>query len=341
MSRHRGGARTSACTALAAVLSPRPNGDRRAAAPWGNYLVRKRSRFLDRLVYELLRLLGAVARMFPFRMGITMAMLFADLVFYLDRRHRQVTIENLRLSFPGHSESELHALARRVFRHFSILTLELHYIPRRIYKANWHRYVTGTGIPTMRKIAESGRPVVIVGGHFGNWELAAHVFGLNDIAGYLVARPLDNPFIDRDFRRMRERTGMKVLDKVGSLMDMVTILRNHGVVCLLADQDAGPRGKYVEFFGRPASTSPVVEMLARATDAIIVVAACRRGPRNFEFIGEVADVIPPEEYRGREEVVNQRVATALESLIRRAPEQYFWLHRRWKSQPQPPKLRAA
>ena len=122
---------------------------------------------------------------------------------------------------------------------------------------------------------------------------------------------------------------------------MRRVLKSGGRLALVGDQDAGEKGLFVEFFGRPASTFKPTAHLALTQDApIVVVATVRVAPLRFEV--RVADLIDPRDYAGHPDAVlaiTQRYSRALEALVRQAPEQYFWLHRRWKHRP--PEVRAA
>src|SRR5205085_11965591 len=108
----------------------------------------------------------------------------------------------------------------------------------------------------------SGRPVLCVTGHFGNWELAGYSLGLVGCPTHAIARPLDNPYVDRFLRTFRERTGQKLLAKRGDFDNMEKLLQDGGLLATLADQDAGQRGIFVDFFGRPASTHKAVALMA-------------------------------------------------------------------------------
>src|SRR5947209_13223885 len=96
----------------------------------------------------------------------------------------------------------------------------------------------------------SGRPLLLVTGHFGNWELGGYVLGLLGFTTHAIARPLDNPYLDVFLRRFRERTGQKIVAKHGSFDQIQSLLARSQVLATLGDQDAGARGLFVEFFGR-------------------------------------------------------------------------------------------
>jgi KDO2-lipid IV(A) lauroyltransferase len=182
----------------------------------------------------------------------------------------------------------------------------------------------------------TGRSFLLVTGHLGNWEMTGYIFGLLGFRTYAIARPLDNPFLDRFLRRFREAAGQTILAKKGDFVAIQSVLDSGGVLATLADQDAGARGLFVEYFGRPASTHKAIALLALEHRVPLMVAATVRVGEPMRYRVYLEDLILPEEYVGRPDAVRaltQRYTTALERLVRRAPEQYFWLHRRWKHQP--------
>jgi KDO2-lipid IV(A) lauroyltransferase len=156
--------------------------------------------------------------------------------------------------------------------------------------------------------------------------------------------PLDNPFLDRYQRWFRQRHGQTVLTKKGDVERKQDVLEQGGIMATLGDQDAGQRGLYVDFFNRPASTHKAIALMALEYAVPIVVMGIARVGEPMRHRLIVSDVILPEEYADRADAVKamtQRCATALEQLIRQYPEQYFWLHRRWKHQPKQKAKKAA
>ncbi|HEY2785863.1 MAG TPA: lysophospholipid acyltransferase family protein, partial [Fimbriiglobus sp.] len=161
---------------------------------------------------------------------------------------------------------------------------------------------------------------------------------------FAIARVLDNPYLERFLKRFRQATGQTIVAKKDDFGRLQAALRTGGKVGILADQDAGPRGVFVEFFGRPASAHKAVALMALEFDAAVIVSATVRvaEPMRYEIVCE--DLIRPGDYAGRPDAVaaiTARYHAALERLIRQYPEQYFWLHRRWKSRPAERKRPAA
>src|SRR5262249_942865 len=152
--------------------------------------------------------------------------------------------------------------------------------------------------------------------------------GVLGFKSYAIARTLDNPFVDHYLRvKFREKTGQRVLSKDGDFERIQKVLAEGGLLATLGDQDAGQRGLFVDFFGRPASTHKAIALLALEHCAPLVVLGTPKISQPMHYAIEVEDVILPEEYEGQPDAVRkitQRFTLALERLILRHPEQYFW-----------------
>ncbi|MHC5542029.1 lysophospholipid acyltransferase family protein [Singulisphaera rosea] len=301
--------------------------------------MRRRNRTLDYLVYLLARLVVGIAQALSVEQSYAFAEWLARLLYRVDKRHRQVGLDNLRLAFGDrYTEVERDQIVRGVYRHFCMMLMEILHIPRKLHPTTWRDRITLVGHEAVVDRLLKGGPVIMLSGHFGNWEMAGYLFGVFGFPPNSVARTLDNPYLDTFLRSFRERTGQKMIPKTGGYDQMLEVLRTGGVLSFLADQDAGQNGMYVDFFGRPASTHKAIALLAIEHSAPVVVGYARRiGPGFRDEVGCEA-VIEPEEWTGTADdarLLTQRYTTALETVVRRSPEQYLWLHRRWKHQPKP------
>ncbi len=251
-------------------------------------------------------------------------------------------------------------LVRGMFRHLLRVVIELLLLPRKLHAETWRKYlVLPQGAQTLPPLLD-GRAALVVTAHFGNWEMAGFALGLFGFRTYAIARVLDNSHIERFALRLRQRTGQTIIAKNDDFARLTAALRAGGKVATLADQDAGPRGVFVDFFGRPASTHKAIALMAMEFDAVMVVIGVPRVrradyPQRADFDPGSAlaplfyavrcmDVIDPREYASDPNAVKAitaRYTSALERLIREYPEQYFWLHRRWKHQPKVRKSKQA
>jgi KDO2-lipid IV(A) lauroyltransferase len=296
-----------------------------------------RSRVVDYSVYLLVRVVVCALHALSYDGARKVAAVLAWLAYRIDRRHRLVAGDNLRQALgDALTEDQRDRMVRAVYRHFSNLLMEVIHVQRLLHFTNWRRYVDLAGGRLIVDGLLSGRPLMFVTGHFGNWELGGYVLGLLGFRTHAIARPLDNPYLDDFLRAFRERTGQGILAKHGDFAKMQAILKGCGAIATLGDQDAGQRGQFVDFFGRPASTHKAIALLSLEHNVPLLVIGVRKlgEPIRYEVVAQ--DLILPEEYEGRRDAIpamTQRFTAALERIVRTAPEQYFWLHRRWKHQP--------
>jgi KDO2-lipid IV(A) lauroyltransferase len=297
---------------------------------------KKRSPLVDYLVYLAVRLVVLILQMLSISASLRLANALAWLAYRFNRRHRLVAMENLAQAFPELDEAQRDELVRDVYRHFLTVMVTMVHLPRCYHIRSWRRYFDmGNGAPLVAALL-SGRPVLLVTGHFGNWEMGGYTLGTFGFSTWAIARPLDNPYLDRFLGQFRQRTGQSLLAKHGDFEKMQGILEQGGVIATLGDQDAGQRGLFVDFFGRPASTHKAIALMALEYNVLMVVLGIPRVAPPLKHQLVVTDVIDPAEYAGRPDAVRAitvRFTQALEALIRQYPEQYFWLHRRWKHQP--------
>jgi KDO2-lipid IV(A) lauroyltransferase len=298
---------------------------------------KRHSRYLDFLVYLVIRILVCIIQALPLELALGFAGFLARLAYRIDRRHREAARENLQYAF-GEEMSPMgrDRVVHSVYAHFCRLLIEIMFLPRRMRLHNWRRFIKLKNQRLFVDYLLSGRPLLIVTGHFGNWEMAGYTLALLGFRTHAVARPLDNPYLDDFLRRFRERTGQRLLAKKGDFDQMQEILSGGGILATLADQDAGQRGLFIDFFGRPASTHKAIALLALEYSVPIIVSLARNLGQPLLYEMATEEVILPEEYQGRPDAVralSERFTAALERGICRAPEQYFWLHRRWKHQP--------
>ncbi len=298
---------------------------------------RPRNRSLDYLSYLAVRLVVGVAQALTVEQSYALADALAALLYRVDKRHRAVGLENLRVAFGElYSESDRDRIVRGVYRHFCRMLMEMLHIPRKLHPETWRERITLVNQGAVLERLLRGGPIIMLTGHFGNWEMAGYLFGVFGFPPNSVYRTLDNPYLDRFLKDFRERTGQKMIPKSGGYEQMLDVLNGGGVLSFLADQDAGERGMFVEFFGRPASTHKSIALLALEHRAPVFVGYARRIGPGFRYEVGCEVILEPEDFAGSADdarLLTQRYTSALERIIRRDPDQYLWLHRRWKHQP--------
>ena len=292
----------------------------------------------DLAVALAVRTVVCLVQALPPAVAFKIARFLAWVGYKIDKRHRAVAADNLRHAFPelAADPARLDRLVRAVYRHFAAMVVEIALLPRKMHTATWRKYMTLYPGARIMPGLLADRPLLIVTGHFGNWEMAGFMLGANGFKTYAIARTLDNPHLERFFKRFRTATGQKIIAKNDDFDRLTAALKGSAKVATLADQDAGPRGLFVDFFGRPASTHKAVALMAIEFDAVLAVIGVPRLAEPMFYAVVCEDVIDPRDYADRPDAVRaitERYTAALERLIRRHPEQYFWLHRRWKHQP--------
>ena len=290
--------------------------------------------FVNYVVYVLARLALCVAQAVRIETCERIANWTAWLCYDGLRIRRSIVDDNLQQAFPEKSVDERNSIGRGMWRHIVLMICELAHVPRKVHETNWREYINVTGNEQVKHLL-SPRPTILVSGHYGNFEVGGVVAGLFGFPTYTVARPLDNPLLDNFLQRHRGARGQYMLPKVGSAKQIDAVLESGGTLVLLGDQHAGPKGCWVDFFGRPASSHKAVAVFCLAHDAPMVVTYTRRvGTTPMKFELGVAGIYDPKNDESMNvSELTQWYSSRLEEVVREAPEQYWWLHRRWKEPP--------
>jgi KDO2-lipid IV(A) lauroyltransferase len=253
-----------------------------------------------------------------------------------DRSHRRVALTNLAQCFPARTPRERRAIARAMFAHFGRLLFEILKFSTLTHRQILKR-VEFEGDERARHAYAQGRGVLFFTGHFGFWELHALAHGLHLQPIGVLARALDNPYLNRLLEQVRGSTGNAVIYRQGAVRRVLrTLAAGQGVALLIDQHMNSPDAIWVDFFQRPAATTSTLAALALRTGAPVVpVFALPVGRGRYRMIYEHA-VAPPE--GDSPEAVReftQRCTDVLEMYVRRHPELWLWMHRRWRDAPVP------
>ncbi|MBI3270557.1 MAG: lysophospholipid acyltransferase family protein [Planctomycetes bacterium] len=247
--------------------------------------------------------------------------------------------KNLHLAYGASlSEAACEDLARRSFEHFGASLPDALVFPRRARPATLARLAGVENLEPTRAALRAGRGVLWVIAHLGSWELGGLYAGAAGLPCSAVARPMPNPFIDAEVRRLRTATGLRILDRKGALRDALRALRSGEVVSLVLDVEPDEGGVSVPFFGRPTRFFGTAGVLALRTGCLVVPCWTRRdGPLSYRMgcasALETRPQAPADEEIAR---ITAEVARHFEAFIRQAPEQYAWSLRRWReTEPRP------
>ncbi len=252
------------------------------------------------------------------------------------RIRRTVVRDNLHIAYPEMTSGQRRATAQAMWEHLLLMVVEIAHANRVIHKTTWRKHLRIHGMEEIVRLLWLDRPKVILSGHYGNFELAAYLFGLFGLRIFSVARELDNPLLDRFVTRFRESRGQRILPKKGSAPDVAQVLDENGAIGLLGDQAAGPRGCWVEFFGRPASVHKAIGVFSLSASAPVMVCSATRRRGLFDYdlrVEGIADPASGSPETGDLTSLSQWYTSLLERAVRREPAQYWWVHRRWRGQP--------
>jgi KDO2-lipid IV(A) lauroyltransferase len=248
-----------------------------------------------------------------------------------DRAHRRLAVENLKAAFPLRSPGECEAIARGMFSHFGrLLTVLLKFSTMR--PAEMLARVEFEGEERVVAAHNQGRGVLLFTGHFGFWEINALVHALAIRPMAVLARPLDNPLLHDLLESMRRSTGNSVIYRRGAIRRVLRALAANQAVAILIDQHIQTSDAvYVDFFDRPAATTSALGALALRTGAPVVPVFALPLPRGrFRMVYE--HPVDPPRGDGPDAIreFTQRCTDVLEMYVRRYPDLWLWMHRRWR-----------
>jgi KDO2-lipid IV(A) lauroyltransferase len=293
------------------------------ARTWIEYIV----------AWTILKVVSLAPRALALRAGRAVGS-FACAVLPHLRRHAEI---NLRLAFPDLDDRERRRIRRGVFRNLGRLLGEISQFPR-LNRENISSIVVYEGLENYLNAAAEGRGVILLTGHIGAWELSVYAHSIYGHPMSFLARRVDNPLVERLAESYRARYGNRSIDKRGSVREVLKTLKSGGVVGILADLNTSrEEGVFCDFFGLKACTTAGVATLALRTGAVVLPGyliwdeKARIHRLHFEAPVETINT-----GNQKEDVIanTARYAKVLESIIRRHPDQWLWIHRRWRTRPE-------
>ena len=288
---------------------------------------------IDLAVYYIARIAFCLVQALSVDMCMRLAAPIIWIAVDILKIRADVVDENLRHAFPGMGPAARRRLARRHWEHLALMMVEILHARRKIHLTNWRDYVCFRNKRALVRTLLERRPHVVVSGHYGNFEIGAMIVGMFGFPMFTIARPLDNRYLDRFINGCRSAYGLQVLQKKGSADDAADLLSRGGSLLVLGDQAAGPKGCWVNFFGREASTHKAISVFSLSFNAPMVVTYTKRHqqPMMFEIGGEaIADPDVDTDVCGGVRELTTWFSNHIENVIRRDPYQYWWAHRRWK-----------
>lgn len=281
------------------------------------------------LIYQCFYLLGLLSR----KAAIRMAWVLGCVWFVVDKRHRDVALANLTHVFGRKKNpAEIRELARRIFCNLVLIIFEIGWMMH-LKEKHLSKYFRIRGLHHLKAAHKKGRGVLVLTGHVGNWELLSMCVAMLGYTISAIYRPLDFKPLDMFFLDLRSRFGAKLYAKKKAMRPILRGLKRGELIGILLDQNTNIQtGVFVDFFGKPACTNEGLALIALHTNAPVVPVFLLRG--EGRFLVDIGPEVPLIHTGHKENDVaanTRQYNRVLEDIILRYPDQWFWVHRRWKT----------
>ena len=252
-------------------------------------MAKERNDTLDYLMYLCCRCVAMLFHCFPVELNLQTAKLMGWVLFTVDKKHRKRAMHNLRRSFPEFTETQCRRMALESTQHMVMLAVEVIFTTSLIRFTTWRRHIELENFgEVLELLVRQETGLIMLTGHYGNWEVLGYLLATLGFETTSIARPLDNPYINHWLLGVREKQGQKIVAKKGATEEVLPVLENKGAVGFIADQNAGSKGIFVDFFGRKASTYKSIGLLAMEYNVPVVIGYARRMPAAFAVQGRGA-----------------------------------------------------
>jgi KDO2-lipid IV(A) lauroyltransferase len=286
------------------------------------------------VIAALFKLLGLIPRKWALGLGATLG----QIMFLADKKHREIALNNLSHAF-RHKKNpyEIRLVARQAFKNLGQIPFEIGW-SLRLNKKDFCKHFYIDGLTNLRVAYEKGKGVLVLTAHLGNWELLSIIGAMIGYPTSIVVRPLDFGPLEEFFGKVRTRLGGKLIPRRYGMRAVLKSLAQRHMVGLLMDQNVDwYEGVFVDFFGRLACTNKGLALLALNTEAPVVPMFLLRDQAGLKAeIGPELPLVKTGDKINDVEVNTQQYTKVIESFIRRYPDQWFWLHQRWKTRPYHP-----
>lgn len=272
----------------------------------------------------------------PRRMALWAGEFIGTLMYYLLPRRRQIGFNNLTIAFgDSMSDQERERILRSNFRNLGKSIVEVLHFPK-MSRDDVRAKVTIVGQENCVNAMSKGRGMIYLAAHIGNWEMSSFAQSAAGYPANIVVRPLDNRYLNNFMVKVRTMYGHTILARRNGMRDMMAALKRKEAVGILMDQNAKrSQGIFVDFFGKPASTVPVIAILALRYDVPVIPGFIVRTGFDTHtlYFGEKIEIERTGDAKKDIELNTARLNKVLEDFIRQYPDQWFWIHNRWKTQP--------
>ena len=298
----------------------------------------ERVRWKDRCVHRIVSMFGWWCRRLPKGWAMRLGSGIGMLCYYLVKKRRQIALNNLQIAFGSHlTNSQRIAICKASFINVGKTCIEFLRFPKLSTENIWDE-VTVEGAENLHTALADGKGAIVFLPHFGNWELLSLVYGaLIPDRAKAIAFPLKNTRLNTYIWQRREQMSLKLIPRKRAIRETLRALKNNEAVGFFADQNAGPEGVFVNFLGKSASAVRGPVTLALKTGAPLIFSLSIRHPddRHHVYISPPTHPNPSDDFERDVETYTTQMLKQLEAYIHKYPEQWLWLHNRWKTQPHP------
>ena len=304
----------------------------------GKRIRKPRSNTKDFIGYLAMRCATTLVQITPANLNCWVARMIGCFIFKCYHRGRNRAINNLKASYPEKTDAWILQTARSSFEHLLMMVFDIFKTPQLITEKSIKKYfdIDPHEVKDILAHIESQKGIIMITGHYGNFEALGYALAATGLKNNSIGRPIDNPYIDNYLISIRQKMGQTVISKHGATDEMIDTLAQGKILSLVADQNGNRKDVFVDFFGRSAATYKSIGLLAMNQDVPIVVGYCRRLHKKYKFKIGIARFITPDMWAKHDnplQWITQEYTTAIEDFVREAPEQYWWLHQRWKTRP--------
>lgn len=291
-----------------------------------------RRRVRHRLEYWLILSLAFLARLLPYRLALFLGQILGDITFGIIKFRKRVALKNLSRCFTNKGTAQLRRICRQSYRNLGKSLVEYALFPK-LARKRLSEMVEFDHAEYFDRAIKKGKGALLLTGHFGSWELMGAAVARMGYPVDLLVGEQHNPLTDRLMNKYRRMMGVGIIKAGTSSKSVIKALRENRFVAMLSDQDAGKDGVLIDFFGHPTSTPKGPAAFALRTQAPVIMGfIVRQGPKKQTALLKKSDFSPRSEDREKDITeITQKYTSILENYIRKHPDHWYWIHRRWKS----------
>ena len=281
--------------------------------------------FTHKITYHFLSFISNLVTKLSLRTQIIISQHIASVLYYYIPKRKNVAIKNIQTAFPKCSDIWVANTLKKCYKFFAYNFIQFLALP----KSTDSIKIQINGQTALDNAIEQGKGVILISSHFGPWEILGHWLGVNNYQLRGVAHKQKNKGANRFFEEKRQLSGIKHIYRKVGVDVLYNILEEKKILGLVSDQDAKNKGIFINFFNKPASTHKGAAIFHLNTNAPMIYGICiQTGFQEYKI-----ELIPITSVKNTMEDITQEYTLTLERIIQKYPEQYFWFHNRWKTNP--------